>query len=478
MTGMKKKNLLTLLLAALMLLTACGGTETESIADQTNPEPGETESVLPGPQLPEMTWDGADFIVYSRRRGEFNYVIKEQTGEVYNDAQFALTAALEEKFGIVMEEIVSTDDDYGTAPQAEILAGDDSYQLISGHARGMFSYSTQNMAYDWYTLPYLNFENQWWDQNMLDGMSVGGKIHVLPDDLTKGALAETKCYMINKDLFAVNHVELPYEAALNGTWTFDMMREMVAVFTNDLNGDGEMNLKDDQFGYVTSWWGAPINILWTAGQRIVDTTGEGGRLEYVVNNETTVDVFDTYLAFLQEPGAVCENVDGGPDGTAAFKEGRVAITESWIDKITWSRDLEFDIGLIPYPKFYAEQDRYYTGVDAGCSGLVVPVTIGNADMTSAVLEYWMYLQYRDVLPVYYETVCKTKAARDEETAQILDLIRDSRMYDLGYFHNELPLNSIGRELVANPVGFATYYARNEKLALTRLKEVNELYFGD
>ena len=79
MTGMKKKNLLTLLLAALMLLTACGGTETESIADQTNPEPGETESVLPGPQLPEMTWDGADFIVYSRRRGEFNYVIKEQT---------------------------------------------------------------------------------------------------------------------------------------------------------------------------------------------------------------------------------------------------------------------------------------------------------------------------------------------------------------------------------------------------------------
>ena len=208
------------------------------------------------------------------------------------------------------------------------------------------------------------------------------------------------------------------------------------------------------------------------------TTGEGGRLEYVVNNETTVDVFDTYLAFLEEPGAVCENVDGGPDGTAAFQEGRVAITESWIDKITWSRDLEFDIGLIPYPKFYAEQDRYYTGVDAGSSGLVVPVTIGNADMTSAVLEYWMYLQYRDVLPVYYETVCKTKAARDEETALILDLIRDSRMYDIGYFHNELPLNSISRELVANPVGFATYYARNEKLALTRLKEVNELYFGD
>ena len=88
----------------------------------------------------------------------------------------------------------------------------------------------------------------------------------------------------------------------------------------------------------------------------------------------------------------------------------------------------------------------------------------------------MYLQYRDVLPVYYETVCKTKAARDEETGLILDLIRDSRLYDIGYFHNELPLNSIGRVLVAENVGFATYYAQNEKQALTALDKVNEFYF--
>ena len=473
-----KKRIFTLLLAAL-LLTSCGGgegtAENETTADTAA---AETETVLPGPDLPEKTYDGAGFTVYTRKSNKNNYVIKEQTGDVYNDAQFALTAALEEKFGIVMEEIISADDSYGTAPQAEILAGDDTYQLISGHARGMFGYSSQNLAYDWYTLPYIQFDNQWWDQNMLTGMSIGGKIYMLPDDLTEGSLAETKCYMINKDLFKVNNVALPYEAALNGTWTFDMMREMVTVFTSDLNGDGAMDLTKDQFGYVTSWWGAPINILWTAGQRIVDSTGEGGRLEYVVNNETTVDVFDTYLAFLSEPGAVCENVDGGPDGTQAFKEGRVAITESWIDKITWSRDLDFDIGLIPYPKFYAEQERYYTGVDAGSAGLVVPVTIGDAEMTSSVLEYWMYLQYRDVLPVYYETVCKTKAARDEETGLILDLIRDSRLYDIGYFHNELPLNYIGRMLVEENTGFATYYARNEKQAMTALEKVNEFYFGE
>ena len=473
-----KKRMFTLLLAAL-LLTSCGsgaGTETDTSTDTADTAAEQTETVLPGPTLPEKTYDGANFAVYARKSDKNKYVIKEQTGDVYNDAQFALTAALEEKFGIVLEEIISADDAYGIAPQAEILAGDDSYQLLSGHARSMFTYSSQNMAYDWYTLPHIQFDNQWWDQNMLTGMSIGGKIYMLPDDLTEGSLAETKCYMINKDLFKVNNVALPYEAALNGTWTFDMMREMVAVFTNDLNGDGAMDLTKDQFGYVTSWWGAPINILWTAGQRIVDSTGEGGRLEYVVNNETTVDVFDTYLAFLAEPGAVCENVDGGPDGTAAFKEGRVAITESWIDKITWSRDLDFDIGLIPYPKFYAEQERYYTGVDAGSAGLVVPVTIGDAEMTSSVLEYWMYLQYRDVLPVYYETVCKTKAARDEETGLILDLIRDSRLYDIGYFHNELPLNSIGRVLVAENVGFATYYAQNEKQALTALDKVNEFYF--
>ena len=43
--------------------------------------------------------------------------------------------------------------------------------------------------------------------------------------------------------------------------------------------------------------------------------------------------------------------------------------------------------------------------------------------------------YYTLKEAYYDTVLKTKGARDEESAEMLDLIFSNRIYDIGYMYN-------------------------------------------
>ena len=60
--------------------------------------------------------------------------------------------------------------------------------------------------------------------------------------------------------------------------------------------------------------------------------------------------------------------------------------------------MESNFGIIPFPKFDAEQTDYYAMVEAGSRIMTVPVTNKNTEMTGAVLETLNFLTYRDVIP--------------------------------------------------------------------------------
>ena len=299
------KKITALILAAVLLaLCGCGSAqETAGKPEETSPDAGadaavnaeETTTELPGPELPDVTYDGKAVVIY-KREGDgagrlINYTFDELTGDVLDDAVYYRNLAVEEKFGVDVQEVLGAGDAYGTNAKNTIMAGDDSYQLVSAHARLAINYSDDGLALDWYQLPYVDFENEWWDKNMLEGMTIGGKLYVLPDDLSESALKETKCYIFNKDLFARYDMELPYQAVRDGVYTFDRFNQDASAFSYDLDGDGELSIEKDQYGFAATWWGTPINIVWTAGLRMVQGVGEEGRLEIVLDVDKADDVF-------------------------------------------------------------------------------------------------------------------------------------------------------------------------------------------
>ena len=115
-----------------------------------------------------------------------------------------------------------------------------------------------------------------------------------------------------------------------------------------------------------------------------------------------------------------------------FSEGKALFMDMSFFFIEELREMETDFGIIPYPKYDENQSSYATRL---CYYMptVVPITITGErlDRAGVMLEALAYEYASNVVPAYYEIALKTKAARDEESQGMLDIIFNNRVIDLG-----------------------------------------------
>ena len=79
------------------------------------------------------------------------------------------------------------------------------------------------------------------------------------------------------------------------------------------------------------------------------------------------------------------------------------------------------------------------------------------------------------MPAFYDVSLKTKYSRDEESEEMMDLVRDSIIYDIGYVAGGT-FESIGRNLAKSEShDFASTYAAGESAALKKLEDFNRDY---
>ena len=471
-------------LLLLAMLASCGGTNTPAVSDTTasgeDTDAQTTEDTLK-PDLPDKTYGSEVITIFQRAETKYqkDFYVEEATGDILDDAIFARNSAVSEQFGVEFELVLSAND-YGNDAVNTILAGDDAYDLVVPHARSAFKYTGQGLALDWNDdLPYVDLDKPWWSDDARAAFSFCGKLFTMVGDISYMNLAATNAMLFNKAIFDEYKLEYPYKTVLDGKWTFDAFAALSRQAAKDLNGDTKFDVENDQMGYVTGHWIGPIQVLYTADQRIC-RKNEKDEMYMTLNTEKTVEVFEDYFALLKEPGMYCHIENGYDPLNKVFTDGRAMFIDMNIGDTMNLRDMKDDFGIIPWPKFDETVDKYYTNVDAGCNLVVVPVTVKNPECVSVVLEALAYHGYKTVLPTYYEVVLQTKYTRDEESSAMLDLIREGRVYDIGYFFDNssfvYEINSIGRFLAheAEP-NFTTFYAKHEANAIAKLEEINQVY---
>lgn len=94
-------------------------------------------------------------------------------------------------------------------------------------------------------------------------------------------------------------------------------------------------------------------------------------------------------------------------------------------------EMKDDYGIVPMPK-YSEDQAYVSPIAVWTHFMTVPVTNTELDETSIILDAMSYLSYRDIVPKYYDVVLQLKHIRDDETSEMLDIIRDARTYYTAY----------------------------------------------
>jgi hypothetical protein len=127
------------------------------------------------------------------------------------------------------------------------------------------------------------------------------------------------------------------------------------------------------------------------------------------------------------------------------------------------RDMEADFGILPGPKYDEAQDKYIiTSNSYWITFVTVPVTNPDLDMTGIVLDTMGYYSQQLVTPAYIETTVMNKTLRDDDSAEMLELILESRHYDLTHYYTWGGVNGIATALVnSKSTDWASQYASKE-----------------
>ena len=485
--------LLALLLSA-SAMTACGGadptgTPTTTAPDAQNPDTTaavqETEKVIDwtaaGIEAVDYGGEELHFIVQNINADTYAWFMMDPeaaNGEVLNDAIFNRNAKIEELFNI---QITSEyNDNPHTMISKAVSAGDAAYDATLCYNNNLSTLGRDGKLYNWYDLPNINLEAEWWDQTVIEQLTLMGQLYVCSGDISPAMNIRCFAMLFNKDMCTDLGIEMPYQYVLDGTWTLDRFKNYVTDVNSDINGDGVMDY-EDRWGFFSED-GNSYMYYCSNGGSVVTVDGDTAYLSF--NTPRNLELATEAIALTINPETTLranKMVDASTLGwTAAsnwFAEGNALIRSTSLEPVPRDfRSLDVNFGIIPYPKLDESQDDYHSMADNISARMVgVPVTSDPA-FVSTILEVLAAESVSTVSVAFYDRCLDGKIMRDEESAAMLDIIFENKIFDLGLTFS---IGSFKDKIVAleqkGSTDVASMFASIEKTAQKNLDKLLEDY---
>jgi len=396
------------------------------------------------PHLPDYDWGGYKFKILSSGSSSSHDVLmwntrditaEAETGDPINDAVYRRNKNLEEKYNFTIEEIISKD------LRIAVMAGDNYFDVVSLNFSFAVTAAQEGLLVDLFTIDYLDFTQPWWDQSLVNDLSICNKLFFASGDCVLKNRDSILIILFNKQMLGELNLENPYDFVRDGKWTIGKLSEMAKVAALDLNGNGKMDLDDDRFGFIiqaANNSGLPRG----AGVRYASKDNDGLPV-LTYGSERDFNVASALYDFgsgdfiwdwLGEVGFINGNdspVFGRPERT--FAEGRGLFIEAYVRTIENLRGMETDFGILPMPWLDEHQGQWYHSIEFGGSNRAVPIfhTDDDLERIGFMLEAMAEESHYTVIPAHYERQLQGKFIRDDESGEMLDIIFGSVVWDPG-----------------------------------------------
>ena len=469
------------------ILTACGNaantdiTQTESAAA----EPDETTAGVinwESSGLERVDYGGIDFTIFANKDSYDNtwhkLDVAELNGDSLNDAIFNRNRKIEELYNIDISVIESST--FANDAKNSIAAGDNAYSLFFAQLTQLVPLSQEGMLTNFYDVNNLSLDNEWWDQNLIEGLTYRDSLYVLNGDVSPSADTRIFVILFNKDMCDELNLEYPYQYVLDGSWTVDRLNEYITNVNYDVNGDAVMDY-DDRWGFFTEY-GVSYMMFFAGGGKITEKTEDGG-LRLAFNHEKGINMAQKAIDIALDASKTCmanpyvaENGNSWPAATAWFANGGALFRSTALEPVPRDiRTLEVNFGILPFPKMSDDQERYYSLPAVLCNVISIPVT-ADSDMAGMILEALCVESVGSVKPAFYDTLLNGKIVRDDDSKEMLDIIFDSKVYDIGLYANIMNFKVTFENMVKDKKSdVASLFASNYESAQAQLEKLCEQY---
>jgi len=439
-----------LLLIILIFTTACNSqTNTgNSNGDKSTSETvagddagDEVSEEVESYEFPELNCGGSEFTFLNPTQDwDFyvNIVLESETGEVLDDAVYARNQSIEEKFNVVLKEVNFDISVIEQKIKSTILAGENIYDAIYCPAYNVGSIGaliTQNLFCNLKDISELQLDKPWWNQNIQEECSIGSgnNSYFTVCDINIMDLQVPWCVYFNEDMMANLGLDLPYSMVKDGSWTYDKLAEYAKAgaqlnsavsFDWDASGSAVYGL--------TAWQHGIGALLAASGERYV-SKDENGFPYISAETEKFYNACDK-IAQLTNIKGVYQSANDWPNPfnfQYMFRDGRALLMIGELKAADSLRNIDSTFGILPLPKYDGNQSRYYSPVTIQMPVLTIPTTNADTQRTGIILDAMAYLSYKNVTPIFFDVTMSQKRLRNDESIEMLHIIKDSVIYDLG-----------------------------------------------
>ena len=489
---MAKKRWLMLVLA-IGMLASCGakddggrGADTTAdtapavdMAADTETE-AETDSLearkLVDDGLGDKDFGGKEYrMLYQLRYADFQYA-EELTGDVMNDAVYARNMTVEDRLNVKLVHNTGEEEALAQHIKNSALSGNDEYDLYLGHTMYTGQYAVQGIFRNWYDTS-VDFTKPWFPQTAIQNLTLNGKMFLTASDICLSLSSNAYCYYFNKELAEVNGLEDMYDVVNRGDWTLDHLMTNVASIYQDVNGDGTAT-EEDLYGFCGEKTNSVVAYLYSfkiPTAEIDDT----GKLSIVLGtDERGVDAMDRLRTLLYKTvGSYPKSADYR---TMFSGQHALFVTGVLDESVGVYRDsCDFDYGIIPYPKYDAAQDGYYTVAGGSVSSSAIPITVSDLDLISSCFTALSAENWKTVIPAYYDVTLKYKGARDEASIAMIDTILAGRNLDFAFMYDAFKGYMYKmKDFVQGNVALPTYVEKTRNGVEKHFEAVQKLFFPE
>lgn len=450
-------SLLILTLLSASLLSSCGGStakpaETSTAAAQTETETAAETTIYD--DLPKADLAGYNFRILNNI-SNFAYTamgFEEQTGETLDDAIYERNSRVEDTLNCTL---TIQDEEWEANKKLlenTVLAGEDAYDVYFNEVHFQAQHALKGYLSDMSGISTISYDKPWWNMTATESLMIGDSIYFLYGDLH---LMYYECYFpvaFNKNILNDYNLGDPYELVDSGAWTIDKMSEYMAAASSDLNGDGKMNA-DDQFG-LGIYSHNTLGFLISCGVTLIDRDGDNlpywnGVTEKVQTVYDTVSqkIFGDKSTYMTGETSGVAKLENGVH--TMFHDGKLLFYVEPLGSLKKFRDVDFEIGVVPMPKYDESQDGYRSYIFHGAAAMAIPKTNTDLERTGTVVDNLAAFSHDTVRSAYFDVTLDFKYIQDEKSQDMLDILFSngrcelSRVYAWGDFAENAASSMLG-----------------------------------
>ncbi len=429
--------LLTVLVLLCGTFAACKGKQTTGETTTQAPEVTKEPSLL-DTHAPQKDLDGRDFnILTPVGYNDVHYFATHNESATSIELScFQRTLLMEERYNVTLKTI-EVEKPYEMIMNTGM--GDASaYDLVFPHPKtGIVTLATSGYLVDMLTLDELDFSQDWWVKGMSTDYKINGHLYYVSSDaaVVSHGLGSL---IYNKDLYkSYGYEDDLYKTVYDQKWTAEAFKNIIVETASTNEGTATSKtyafIHHNSHTYVMSQaMGLHIIEKNDAGELTIGMTKE--KALNVANK--IYDIFYTEEDSVYRGSASTNAVLGSSEIWLRFSSGHgIFMTFDVGQTYNLLRELEFEVGYLPLPKYDETQKDYFLFCGSGL--FAIPTAAVNVNDSALLFNAFSIYSSEHVKPAFFEIIVGGRLSSAQvENYEMLLFLHSKKSFDVGFTLDE------------------------------------------